>query len=93
VIKEFKAGDYVEWKAEGARVRGAILKKVASPLKFKTQTVHASKKDPQYFIKPMVTGVVVVKKASALKKMDEIAGVAAKRAVKALKKSAKKSSK
>jgi hypothetical protein len=92
VNKEFKVGDYVEWKADGARAHGAILKKVVSPLEFDTQTVHASHKDPQYFIKPSVTGVVVVKKASDLKQIDEKVAMAAKRAAKALKSGVKKSS-
>jgi hypothetical protein len=90
VIKEFKVGDYVEWKAEGARAQGAILKKVVTPLKFETQTVHASQKDPQYFIKPITSGIIVVKKASALKPIDEKTGVAAKRAAKVLKSGVKK---
>ncbi len=92
MIKEFKVGDYVEWKAEGARAQGAILKKVVTPLRFKTQTVHASQKDPQYFIKPVTTGIIVVKKASALKPIDEKTGMAAKRAAKALKRGVKKPS-
>jgi Hypervirulence associated proteins TUDOR domain len=92
VIKEFKAGDYVEWKAAGARAQGVILKKVVTPLKFKTQTVYASQKDPQYFIKPITTGIVVVKKASVLKPIDEKAALTAKRAAKVLKSGAKKPS-
>ena len=90
MIKEFKIGDYVEWKAEGARAQVAILKKVVTPLRFETQTVHASQKDPQYFIKPITSGIIVVKKASALKPIDEKAGIAAKRAAKVLKDNLKK---
>ena len=90
MINNFKVGDYVEWEAEGARAQGSILKKVITPLQFETQTVHASQKDPQYFIKPITSGIIVVKKASALKPIDEKAGMAAKRAVKALKKGLKK---
>jgi hypothetical protein len=90
MIKEFKVGDYVEWKAEGAPAQGVILKKVVTPLQFETQTVHASQKDPQYFIKPMTTGIIVVKKTSALKPIDERAAMAAKRAAKALRSDVKK---
>ena len=92
VKKEFEVGDYVEWKAEGVRAYGAIWKKVVSPLEFEAQTLHASKKAPQYFIKSMATEIVVVKKASVLKKMDEMAGIEAKRKTKALKNSVKKPS-
>ena len=90
VNKKFKAGDYVEWKAEGARAQGVILKKVVTPLQFETQTVYASQKNPQYFIKPMTTGIVIVKKASVLKQIDENLALAAKRAAKALKSGVKK---
>jgi hypothetical protein len=92
MMKEFKVGDFVEWKAEGARAQGAILKKVVTPLQFESQTVHASRNDPQYFIKPLTSGIIVVKKASALKPIDEKEGIAAKRAAKALKSGAKKAS-
>ncbi len=68
---EFKVGDFVEWKSEGATARGAILKKVNSPLKFKTFTVHASKTEPQYFIKRAKTGLVVMHKGTALKWIGE----------------------
>jgi len=68
---EFKVGDFVEWKSEGACARGAILKKVSSPLKFKTYTVHASKMEPQYFIKRAKTGLVVMHKGTALKRIGE----------------------
>ena len=92
MIKEFKAGDYVEWKAGGARAQGVVVKKVVTPLKFETQTVYASQKDPQYFIKPVTTGIIVVKKASVLKPIDEKTGLTAKRTAKALKSRAKKPS-
>jgi hypothetical protein len=67
---EFKVGDYVEWKSEGARARGEILKKISLPLKFKTHIVHASKVKPQYFIKLAKTGLVVLHKGSSLKRID-----------------------
>ena len=68
---ELKVGDNVEWKSEGARARGEILKKIISPMKFKTYTVHASKNKPQYFIKRVKTGLVVLHKGSALKLIGE----------------------
>lgn len=75
---EFKAGDYVEWKSEGARARGEILKKISVPLKFKTHTVHASKAEPQYFIKRYKTGLVVLHKGAALKRIDDNDGASRK---------------
>jgi hypothetical protein len=68
---EFKAGDFVEWKSEGAKARGMILKKVSSPMKFKTYTLHASKAEPQYFIKRAKTGLVVLHKGTELKWIGE----------------------
>jgi hypothetical protein len=68
---ELKVGDYVEWKSEEGRARGAILKKLISPMKFKTYTVPASKKNPQYFIKRVKTGLVVMHKGSVLKWIGE----------------------
>ncbi len=71
---ELQVGDYVEWKSEGARAKGAILKKISAPLKFKTYTVHASKAEPQYFIKRDKTGLVVLHKGTALKWIGEKEG-------------------
>ena len=68
---ELKVGDFVEWKSEGARARGEILKKVISPMKFKTYTVHASKAEPQYFIKRAKTGLVVLHRGTVLKWIGE----------------------
>lgn len=68
---ELKVGDYVEWKLEGSRARGVILKKLISPMKFKTYTIPASKKNPQYFIKRVKTGLVVMHKGSVLKWIGE----------------------
>lgn len=68
---ELKVGDYVEWKSQGARARGAILKKIYSPMKFKIKTVQASKTAPQYFIKREKTGLVVLRKGADLKWIGE----------------------
>jgi hypothetical protein len=43
---ELKVGDNVEWKSEGARARGMILKKIISPLKFHAYTVQARRRNP-----------------------------------------------
>jgi hypothetical protein len=49
--KIFRRGDRVEWNSEAGRVRGVILKKVVSDVRIKGYVHHASKKEPQYFIK------------------------------------------
>jgi hypothetical protein len=66
---DFKAGDNVEWNSEAGRVRGTIQKKVASPIKFKGYTVHASKEEPQYLIKSDKTDHLAMHKGSALTKV------------------------
>jgi len=48
--KTFKRGDHVEWNSEAGRVRGVILKKVISEVRFKGYVHHASRAEPQYFI-------------------------------------------
>jgi len=75
---ELRVGDNVEWKSEGARARGTILKKIVSPMKFKTYTVHASKEKPNYFIKRVKTGLVVLQKGSVLQWIGENDGTTAK---------------
>ena len=72
--QEFKVGDHVEWNSEAGRVRGTIRKKVTSPMKFKTYTVHASKEEPQYLIKSDKTDHLAMHKGTALKKIREKAG-------------------
>jgi hypothetical protein len=68
---EFKVGDHVEWNSEAGMVRGKIEKKVTSPTKFKTYTVHASPEEPQYRIKSDKTDHIAMHKGSALKKIDD----------------------
>ena len=76
---ELKVGDNVEWKSEGTNARGTILKKIVSPMKFKTYTVDASKEKPHYFIKRVKTGLVVLHKGSALKWIGEKDGTIVKK--------------
>jgi hypothetical protein len=52
--KTFKRGDHVEWNSEAGRVRGTVVKKVVSDVKFKGYTHHATKEEPQYFIKGQI---------------------------------------
>jgi len=67
----FKVGDHVSWNSEAGHVRGTIKKKVTSALKFKTYTVRASKKEPQYLIKSDKTDHMAMHKGSALKKITK----------------------
>ena len=63
----FKRGDHVEWNSEAGRVRGVIVKKVTSPVRFKGYVHHASKDEPQYIIKSEKTDHVAIHKGQALK--------------------------
>ena len=65
--KTFKRGDHVEWNSEAGRVRGTVIKKVVSNVKFKGYTHHATRKEPQYFIKSDKTDHVAIHKGPALR--------------------------
>lgn len=65
--KTFKRGDHVEWNSEAGRVRGTVTKKVVSDVTFKGYTHHATKEEPQYFIKSDKTDHIAIHKGSALR--------------------------
>jgi len=65
--KTFKRGDHVEWNSEAGRVRGTVMKKVVSDVTFKGYTHHATREEPQYFIKSDKTDHVAIHKRSALR--------------------------
>ncbi|HEX2663175.1 MAG TPA: DUF2945 domain-containing protein [Candidatus Acidoferrum sp.] len=65
--KMFKRGDHVEWNSEAGRVRGVILKKVVSDARFKGYVHHATRKEPQYFIKSDKTDHIAIHKGGALR--------------------------
>jgi hypothetical protein len=67
--KTFKRGDHVEWNSEAGRVRGVIVKKVVSDIRFKGYERHASKDEPQYIIKSDKTDHIAVHKGRALKRL------------------------
>ena len=66
VAKTFKRGDHVEWNSEAGRVRGVILKRVVSDVRFKGYLHHATRKAPQYFIKSDKTEHIAIHKGAAL---------------------------
>ena len=66
MTKAFKRGDIVEWNSEAGRVRGTILKKVVSNIRFKGYVHHASRTDPQYVIKSLKTDHIAIHKGEAL---------------------------
>lgn len=67
MAKTFKRGDHVEWNSEAGIVRGVIFKKVVSNVRIKGYVHHASKKEPQYFIRSDKTDHVAIHKGKALK--------------------------
>ena len=71
--KAFKRGDLVEWNSEAGRVRGVILKKVVSTVRFKGYLHHASKDEPQYIIKSDKTDHIAIHKGKALKHVKALA--------------------
>lgn len=68
--KTFKCGDHVAWNSEAGRVRGIIVKKVISDTKFKGYTHHATKEEPQYFIKSDKTDHLAIHKGSVLRLLN-----------------------
>ena len=67
MTKTFKRGDHVAWNSEAGRVRGIVVKKVVSDVRFKGYTHHATKEEPQYFIRSDKTDHVAIHKGSALR--------------------------
>jgi hypothetical protein len=67
MAKTFKSGDHVEWNSEAGRVRGVILKKVVSDVRLKGYVHHATRDEPQYFIKSDKTEHIAIHKGSALR--------------------------
>ena len=67
--KMYKRGDHVEWNSEAGRVRGVIMKKVVSDIRFKDYVHHASKDEPQYLIKSDKTDHVAIHKGPALRRI------------------------
>ena len=67
MLKTFKRGDHVEWNSEAGRVRGVITKKVVSDVRFKGYVHHATKDEPQYFIKSDKTDHIAIHKGAALR--------------------------
>ena len=67
--KSFKRGDHVEWNSEAGRVRGVIIRKVASDIRFKGYVHHASKQEPQYIIKSEKTEHIAIHKGRALSRV------------------------
>jgi hypothetical protein len=66
----FKHGDHVEWNSEAGRVRGTVVTKVLPNVKFKGYIHHATKEEPQYFIKSDKTDHVAIHKGSALRLLE-----------------------
>lgn len=67
MAKTFKRGDHVEWNSEAGRVRGVIVKRVVTDVRFKGYVHHATRNRPQYFIKSDKTNHIAIHKGSALK--------------------------
>jgi Hypervirulence associated proteins TUDOR domain len=67
VPKTFGRGDHVEWNSEAGRIRGVILKKVVSNVRFKGYVHHASKAEPQYFIASDKTDHIAIHRGQTLR--------------------------
>jgi Hypervirulence associated proteins TUDOR domain len=67
MAKMLKRGDHVEWNSEAGRVRGVIMKRVISDVRFKGYTHHATREEPQYFIKSDKTDHIAIHKGAALR--------------------------
>lgn len=65
--KTFKRGDHVAWNSEAGRIRGVILRKITSNIRFKGYMHHASKDAPQYLIQSDKSDHVAIHKGQALR--------------------------
>jgi DUF2945 family protein len=68
-LRHSSAVTVVEWNSEAGRVRGVILRKVISDVRFKGYVHHASKDEPQYLIKSEKTDHIAIHKGRALKRI------------------------
>ncbi len=71
MVKSLRVGDRVAWNSEAGRVTGVIIKKITSEIVFKGYRRHASKGEPQFFIKSDKTDHVAIHKAAALRKIKK----------------------
>ena len=69
MARTFKTGDHVAWNSEAGRVRGVVLKKVVSDVRFKGYVHHATREEPQYFIKSDKTEHIAIHKGSTLRRL------------------------
>ena len=65
----FKRGDHVEWNSEAGTVRGVVMEKVASDVRFEGYVHHASQDEPQCIIKSDKTDHDAIHKGGALKRI------------------------
>jgi hypothetical protein len=82
MAKMFRRGDHVEWNSEAGRVRGIIMKKVVSDVRFKGYVHHATKDEPQYFIRSDKTDHIAIHKGAALRLLRSWPRKKAKKATK-----------
>jgi hypothetical protein len=66
---KFKRGGHVEWNSEAGRVRGVVIKKAVTDVRYNGYVHHASKAEPQYFIKSDKSEHIAIHKGSALKRL------------------------
>jgi hypothetical protein len=66
---KFKIGDKVTWNSEAGHVRGRITGVHRRSFKVNGYTRHATKVNPQYSIKSLISNHVAHHFASALKKI------------------------
>jgi hypothetical protein len=68
--KTFKIGDHLRWNSEAGRVRGVIIKKITSDMKFKGYVHHASREEPQYIINSDKTEHAAIHKGTVLRQVS-----------------------
>ena len=64
---KFKVGDKVFWNSESGKASGAIIKIHYEPFKVHGYTRHATKVNPQYAIKSLISDHIAHHFASALR--------------------------
>ena len=64
---KFKVGDKVSWNSESGHVSGTIIKIHYEPFKVHGYTRHATKVNPQYAIKSLISDHIAHHFASALR--------------------------
>jgi Hypervirulence associated proteins TUDOR domain len=69
MAQDFKRGDRVQWSFRGAKVVGAVQRRLTSRTVVNGRVVAASKDDPRYLLRSEKTGKETARRGRALRRL------------------------